>query len=84
MWMGLINQYVKNMSPQELQSMAASRGVQLTYEEADKLLYLARTEKVNLKNKASVYAFIDKVEKATSKSHAMLLYDLYAQYSHKL
>ncbi|WP_265181967.1 DUF2624 domain-containing protein [Geomicrobium sp. JCM 19055] len=84
LWMGIIQQYIKNMSPQQLVSMAHERGIDITIDEASKLLHLARTEKVNLKDQASVYAFINKVEKATSKEHAMLLHDLYAQFGHRL
>ncbi|MBB6448854.1 hypothetical protein HNR44_000803 [Geomicrobium halophilum] len=80
MFYGMIQQYINSMTPEQLQSLAYSKGVFLTQEEVRTLIYLVKTEHVDVSDQASVYAFINKVEKATSKEHAMLLHDLYAQY----
>ncbi|QQK75861.1 DUF2624 family protein [Salicibibacter cibarius] len=76
----MIQQYVKNMSPQQLQALAHSKGYFLTDHEVQKLVHLIQTEHVDFADQASVFAFINKVEKTTSQEHAMLLHDLYQKY----
>ncbi|SDI33546.1 DUF2624 family protein [Natribacillus halophilus] len=80
MYEHMIQEYINHMTPEKLQALAHRKGVSLTHEEARTLVHLVRTEYVDFSDQESVYAFINQVEKATSKDHAMLLHDLYQKY----
>ncbi|WP_160141523.1 DUF2624 family protein [Salicibibacter halophilus] len=76
----MIQQYIANMTPQQLKALAQNKGVFLSDDEVQKLVHLIQTEQVDFTDQASVFAFINKVEKTTSQEHAMLLHDLYQKY----
>jgi hypothetical protein len=79
----IINQKIKKITPEELVSYSEDYGIKLTIEEAKKIIYIARNNKINVFNPQERIKWIKELAKITSPQTAKQANELFLKFIKK-
>jgi hypothetical protein len=79
----IINQKIKKITPEELVSYSEDYGIKLTIEEAKKIIYIARNNKINVFNPQERIKWVKELAKITSPQTAKQANELFLKFIKK-